>query len=375
MIHSVVRTDDRPFAESIKRQANKMQQEAGALGKRKQPDKAVKSKKPTQVDGLGTANAETEQPLQPTPQTRPQPQRERAAKKAKKPTHDDRVGHSSDQPQPQPQLRQPHPQTHYPQHEELIDISSSSEDENQPSKPKLVIPKIEEATLPTEEIQTQPSQAVVEVVNIFPTQEVIDLSSSPEEDRQQPLVPKEEHDVETSTRSQIISSVLVSIRLDHQPIEAPSFDLGVEEPPLTTQTMEAIDEIDEQLRKNPDLLRTPDPLGAHHILADMERRVAVWGTIPKGDNEFMPIFKLKVDKCLEALRYQFKSMAPEKYIYIQVVSIMCHILNRTSGERYQNLIYCVPLEILQRMFEKYGHQWQDVKTKKPHDIRTLLNHK
>ncbi|MED6168674.1 hypothetical protein PIB30_013656 [Stylosanthes scabra] len=51
-------------------------------------------------------------------------------------------------------------------------------------------------------------------------------------------------------------------------------------------------------------------------------------------------------------------MAPTKYVDIQVVNIMCHILNKTPEERYQNLIYCVPLEI---------------STRKPHEISTLLN--
>ncbi|MED6215943.1 hypothetical protein PIB30_003149 [Stylosanthes scabra] len=105
----------------------------------------------------------------------------------------------------------------------------------------------------------------------------------------------------------------------------------------------------------------------------MERRVAVWGTIPKGDNEWLPVFKLKGDKHLEALRYQFKSMAQKNYVDIQVVSILCHILNRTPGERYQNLIYCVPPEILQRMFERFEHKWRDGKKKKPHEISELLN--
>ncbi|MED6204879.1 hypothetical protein PIB30_012926 [Stylosanthes scabra] len=85
--------------------------------------------------------------------------------------------------QPPPQIPQPQQQPPHPQHEELIDTSSSSEDGSQPPPPKMMIPKSEEATLPTEEIQPPPSQTVVEVVNIYPTQEVIDLSSSPEEDR------------------------------------------------------------------------------------------------------------------------------------------------------------------------------------------------
>ncbi|MED6208055.1 hypothetical protein PIB30_041447 [Stylosanthes scabra] len=177
------------------------------------------------------------------------------------------------------------------------------------------------------------------------------------------MVSKKEQDIDHSPRSQIISSVLVSIRRDHQTLGSPSFDLGVEPPLLTPQAMDAIDEIDDKLKKNPELLRTPDPLGTDDIIADMERRVAVWGTIPKGDNEWLPVFRLRGDKHLEALRYQFKSMAPTKYIDIQVVSIMCHLLNRTPGERYQNLIYCVPPEIL----------WRDDKKKKPHEIGELLN--
>ncbi|MED6112662.1 hypothetical protein PIB30_063623 [Stylosanthes scabra] len=171
------------------------------------------------------------------------------------------------------------------------------------------------------------------------------MSSSPEEDRQQPIVPKEEQDVETSPRSQMISSVLVSIRRDNPPLEPPSFDLGVKPPLLTPQTMDVIDEIDDQLQKNPNLLRTPDPLGTSHILADMEKRVAIWGTVPKEDNEWLPVFKLKGDKPLDALRYQFKSMQPLKYVDIQV----------------------------QRMFEKYEHRWKDPKSRKTHEISTLLN--
>ncbi|MED6119596.1 hypothetical protein PIB30_013233 [Stylosanthes scabra] len=136
----------------------------------------------------------------------------------------------------------------------------------------MVIPKTEEANLPTEE--EQPSQAVVE--------EVIDLTSSPEDDRQQqPFVVKQEQDVDTSPGSQLTASTLMIFR-DQVPLEAPSFDLGVEEPLLTTQTMQAIDEIDEQLRQNPGLLQSPKLSGTFDILADMEKRVAIWGDHPKG---------------------------------------------------------------------------------------------
>ncbi|MED6157911.1 hypothetical protein PIB30_027840 [Stylosanthes scabra] len=113
--------------------------------------------------------------------------------------------------------------------------------------------------------------------------------------------------------------------------------------------MDAIDDIDDKLKKNPELLKTPDPLGTFDILADMEKRVAIWGRIPKGDNEWLPVFKLKGDKHLDALRYQFKSMALTKYVDIQV---------------------CI---VQQRMFEKFQHKWRDAKIRKAHEISTLLN--
>ncbi|MED6198668.1 hypothetical protein PIB30_068650 [Stylosanthes scabra] len=184
------------------------------------------------------------------------------------------VGLASDEPpqtpqsHPQPPQPKPHPQPPQTQPEEIIDLSSSSDERDQPPPRKMLIPKTEEAILPMEEEQR--SQAVVEVVPIYPTQEVIDLSSSPEDDRQQqPFVVKQEQDVDTSPGSRLITSTLMSFR-DQVPLEAPTFDLGVEEPLLTTQTMQAIDEIDEQLRQNPALLQSPEPSGTFDILADME---------------------------------------------------------------------------------------------------------
>ncbi|MED6156838.1 hypothetical protein PIB30_018208 [Stylosanthes scabra] len=178
----------------------------------------------------------------------------------------------------------------------------------------MVIPKTEEANLPTEE--EQPSQAVVEVVPIYPTQEVIDLTSSPEDDHQhQPFVVKQEHDVDTSPGSQFIASNLMSFR-DQVPLEAPSFDLGVEKPLLTTQTMQAIDEIDEQLRQNPGLLQSLEPSGTFDILADMEKRVAIWGIIPKG---IMSFCQSSISRGTNVvLRYQFKSMAQQNTLIFKL---------------------------------------------------------
>ncbi|MED6212130.1 hypothetical protein PIB30_080306 [Stylosanthes scabra] len=57
-----------------------------------------------------------------------------------------------------------------------------------------------------------------------------------------------------------------------------------------------------------------------------------------------------------------------------VVSLMCHVLNTEEDEQFEKLVYCVPPEILQRMFDTHHHNWMDKKKKKPHDISTLKNH-
>ncbi|MED6116106.1 hypothetical protein PIB30_096962 [Stylosanthes scabra] len=48
-----------------------------------------------------------------------------------------------------------------------------------------------------------------------------------------------------------------------------------------------------------------------------------------------------------------------------MVSLVCHILNREQVHRFQREVYCVPPEILIRMFETHGTNFMDKKTKKP----------
>ncbi|MED6107027.1 hypothetical protein PIB30_010166 [Stylosanthes scabra] len=244
-------------------------------------------------------------------------------------------------------------------------ISPSSEDANQPSPMKVLIPKTEEVYLPTNKDQPpnvvcQPSQSIVEVVPVYPSQKVIDISSS-SEDEQPPLIPKKEqaddNDV-SSPSSRIITDVLMSMNQDRTQEDIPSFDLGVGEPLLTTQIIEDITEMDDQLRNNLALLKTPKPTkSASYIQGDMESRVASWATTAKGENEFVTIFKLRGQKFLAAMRYQFMSMVPKTYINIQILSLMCHVLNKQAGERFQKLIYCVSPEILLVAPVLYADHW------------------
>ncbi|MED6135398.1 hypothetical protein PIB30_046060 [Stylosanthes scabra] len=328
--------------------------------------------------------------------------------------------HSVPEPpqQPAPQEEQPlqQPPDHEEQpsqqphtEEEIIDISSSSEDEHEPTPFIPLIPKAEEEQPHEEEHpeENNPSadeeqrpegegrpvqnQSIVEVIPIYPTQEVIDISSSDDETEPTPipvLIPKSEVDHVNSPRAKSITEVLLSMSQDHpthsEPDDAPLFDLGIDygkEPPpiqeerlLTTQLISEIEELDELIKEKENQFQTPQPTQRLNIRNELHDRVTIWAMVPTGDNEYESIFKLSGPKFLEAIRYQFISMRPEQYIDIQVVSIMCHTLNMEQSERFQKQVYCVPPEILTRMLGTHGHNWMDKKKRKPHDIGTMKNH-
>ncbi|MED6201324.1 hypothetical protein PIB30_093785 [Stylosanthes scabra] len=91
--------------------------------------------------------------------------------------------------QPEPQSQQQPPQ------DDVIDLSSCSDDKQPPHHMDVVhplVPKVEKLQKDQPPpVLEQPSQSVVEVVPIYPTQEVIDVSSSSEDERP-PLIPKTE---------------------------------------------------------------------------------------------------------------------------------------------------------------------------------------
>ncbi|MED6138205.1 hypothetical protein PIB30_072114 [Stylosanthes scabra] len=215
------------------------------------------------------------------------------------------------QPEPEPQQQPPQ--------DDVIDLSSCSDDEQPPHHMDVVHPlvpkveKLQEDQPPP--VLEQPSQSVVEVVPIYPTQEVIDVSSSSEDERP-PLIPKTEQLDPYSPSAKIISEELISMNRDEAPSldlgidpplpqreEAPSFDLGIDPPLLTTQDLSDIEELDEL-----------------------------------------------------------------------VITIMCHILNKQQNEWFEKFVYCVPPEIMVRMFEKHGQSWMDTKNNRPHAIASLVNH-
>ncbi|MED6203672.1 hypothetical protein PIB30_001367 [Stylosanthes scabra] len=217
------------------------------------------------------------------------------------------------------------------------------------------------------------------------------------------LIPKVETGVASSPAAMLITDVLMSMADDEAPEphheeesqpdpSMPSFNLNFDNPtpqadeqtppkalemeeefPLTARTMAVIKSLDEQVSANAPALETPQQIQEEDD--DFQEWVATWATVPKGGNDYELIFNLKGPRTLEAMRCQFDSMAPKSYIDIQVVGLMCHILNGEEGERYEKMVYCFPPEILTRMLEAHHHNWIDKKKRRPHENNTLVNHK
>ncbi|MED6220509.1 hypothetical protein PIB30_045497 [Stylosanthes scabra] len=103
---------------------------------------------------------------------------------------------------------------------------------------------------------------------------------------------------------------------------------------------------------------------------NLEERCFLWATMDNY-NQFETIFQLRGPNTLEAMRYNFMTMVPQAYIDMQMVSLVCHVLNREEWTRYQRDVYCVPLEILIRMFKTYGANYLDKKTKMPYLMSQL----
>ncbi|MED6210272.1 hypothetical protein PIB30_062615, partial [Stylosanthes scabra] len=256
------------------------------------------------------------------------------------------------QPEPQPQQQPPQ--------DDVIDLSSCSDDEQPPHHMDVVHPLVSKVEKLQED---QPPPCWSNRLNrwwkpIYPTQEVIDVSSSSEDERP-PLIPKTEQLDPYSPSAKIISEVLISMNRDEAPSldlgidpplpqreETPSFDLGIDPPLLTTRDLSDIEELDELVQKAKDQFQTPQPIKTIENQKELEEKAVAWATVPKGGNEFETIFKLAGGMYLEAMRYQFQSMAPKNYIDIQVITIMCHILNKQQNERFEKFVYYVPLEIM-----------------------------
>ncbi|MED6148234.1 hypothetical protein PIB30_051113 [Stylosanthes scabra] len=142
---------------------------------------------------------------------------------------------------------------------------------------------------------------------------------------------------------EMITHVLLSM---NQEEAALSFDLEVD------QTQPTQD--DKRIQQLRDHCKTPDSLQQCYqtapIKQDLEERCVIWATM-ENNNKFETIFQLRGPKCLEVMRYNFMTMALVQCIDMQMVSLMCHVLNREDEAPKT------------RMFDTYGSNYLDKKTK------------
>ncbi|MED6155152.1 hypothetical protein PIB30_002881 [Stylosanthes scabra] len=258
-------------------------------------------------------------------------------------------------------------------------------DEQRPPQEEVIepAPNQEQQQQQQQQNQEPASQSVVEMVPVFPTQKLIEVSSGSDDEPQQqlndaPNEPQPQPQLEpikmlvpkTEEEDKLITEVLISMAdygvLDPQPEtqpdpSAPTFGLNLgfstppvtearppatlnEEFPLTARTMAVINNMDELVSAPQPTTATPQPTQA--IEDDFDDRVATWAMVPKGGNDYEPIFKLRGPQFLQAIRYQFMSMEPKSYI-----------------------------DIGHWMFFTYHHNWMDKKKRRPHEINSLINHK
>ncbi|MED6185333.1 hypothetical protein PIB30_055991 [Stylosanthes scabra] len=102
----------------------------------------------------------------------------------------------------------------------------------------------------------------------------------------------------------------------------------------------------------------------------LKERCFIWATM-ENDNKYETIFQLRGPNTIEAMTYNFMTMAPETCIDMQMVSLVCHTLNREELQRFQRDVCYVPPEILIRIFQTYGTNYLDKKTKMPYLVSQL----
>ncbi|MED6204884.1 hypothetical protein PIB30_012932 [Stylosanthes scabra] len=250
------------------------------------------------------------------------------------------------QPQPQqpPQEEVPQKQQQQQHQGEIIDISLGSELEPEPIPLRVLVPKVEA------DLEASPRELLL-IDTLLRLRK--DEQPSKEDDNGPALQEEEEEEEEQQQQQQEEEEE----KEQQQPQKRNNLHNLLLKPIPATQEVIEINSDDEDPEPRPMKMLIPKTQVEDE---DFEERVATWATVPKGGNDYELIFDLKGPRTLKAMRFQFDSMAPKSYIDIQVVGLMCHILNGEEGER---------------MLEAHHHNWIDKKKRRPHEITSLTNHK
>ncbi|MED6152101.1 hypothetical protein PIB30_088764 [Stylosanthes scabra] len=250
----------------------------------------------------------------------------------------------------------------------------------------------------TKDAEVEVHGAEVEVPHEL--ENVVEVEQQPEPISVIMLVQPEQHaEGKDLAISETIEDPIQPIEVEHVPIINIPISLEPPEPEPCSLTLRAWLQLEPETSTAKGPVESPDEIVTNVLLSinkeesappfdlgtapnkqDLEERCATWATVENG-NKFETIFQLIGPKTLEAMRYNFMTMAPTQCIDLQMVSLMCHVLNREENPRFKMDVYCVPPEILTRMFDIYGTNYLDKKTKLPYlvsqmkdqDYRKLLD--
>ncbi|QHO02502.1 uncharacterized protein DS421_13g424340 [Arachis hypogaea] len=90
----------------------------------------------------------------------------------------------------------------------------------------------------------------------------------------------------------------------------------------------------------------------------MKEKCYIWGTRLKtyadgSTNEYDHICTLMAQDNYILFRMHLASLQTESYIESEIVSAMCHILNRKNDKRFQEQVYCLPPDIVSMALSKH----------------------
>ncbi|MED6131679.1 hypothetical protein PIB30_011832 [Stylosanthes scabra] len=109
------------------------------------------------------------------------------------------------------------------------------------------------------------------------------------------------NEAETKSAEEVITNVLLSMNQDEQDQDGNQ---------------------NQQQEDQDQAVSTPEA-----VPVSIEEKCFIWATTDNG-NKYDIIFQLRGPNTLEAMRYNFMTMAPKTCIDMVMVSLVCHILNR-----------------------------------------------
>ncbi|RYR25686.1 hypothetical protein Ahy_B02g059645 [Arachis hypogaea] len=195
------------------------------------------------------------------------------------------------------------------------------------------------------------------------TTTVPELQETPETDFEPTPLIQIEWTTETHPAAEDVAALMMMARTASyvpKTDPVPSFSLG-----LTDSSQEGA--AAKEKSKSPQIQRETGgessgkfetPEGINQITDDMKEKCYIWGTRLKtyadgSTDEYDHMCTLMAQDNYILFRMHLASLQAESYIESEIVSAMCHILNRKNDKRFQEQVYCLPPDIVSMALSKH----------------------